>query len=100
MSPSHQFLIKITDETAALIRGLHPQIKTLIKRSLKELIVQPYLGKRLKEEFEGLRSYRVKRYRIIYRIRMKEKLIEIVAIGPRKAIYEETFRLIRKEQGV
>jgi mRNA interferase RelE/StbE len=94
-----QYLLKITEETVDLVRGLHPEIKSVIRDALKALIAQPYIGKSLKEEFEGLKSYRVKRYRIIYRILREEKHLEIVAIGPRKTIYEETFRLIRKEQG-
>jgi mRNA interferase RelE/StbE len=55
----------------------------------------PYSGKPLKDELEGLRSFRVSRFRIIYRIKAKE--IQIVAIGPRSSIYEETYRLIKKE---
>lgn len=57
----------------------------------------PWRGKPLKEELEGLRSCRVKRYRIIHRIRVKRKHIEIVTLGPRKIIYEETSRLVSKE---
>jgi mRNA interferase RelE/StbE len=98
MIQEQQYLLKITDETADLIRGLHPEIKSVIKSALKALIVQPYIGRSLKEEFEGLKSYRAKRYRIIYRILKKERHLEIIAVGPRKTIYEETFRLIRKEQ--
>lgn len=98
MAIDKQYLLKITDKMADLIRGLHPEIKSVIRSALKALIAQPYIGKSLKDEFEGLKSYRVKRYRIIYRILPAEKLLEIVAVGPRKTIYEETFRLIRKEQ--
>jgi mRNA interferase RelE/StbE len=98
MIQDQPYLFKITDETADLIRGLHPEIKSILKDALKTIMAQPYVGKSLKEELEGLRSYRVKRYRIIYRILKKERHIEIVTVGPRKTIYEETFRLIRKEQ--
>ena len=47
-------------------------------------------------DLEGLRSYRISRFRIIYRISSKQT-IDIGAIGPRKAIYEETYRIIKKE---
>ena len=50
-----------------------------------------------KNELEGLRSFRVKKYRVIYRIGVKKEL-QIVAIGRRRKIYEETFRIIKKEQ--
>ncbi len=51
--------------------------------------------KLLRDELAGLRSFRVGRFRIIYRISGK-KLIEIVVIGPRECIYEEIFRLLKK----
>lgn len=46
-----------------------------------------------------MRSYRVKRYRIIYRIVAGENYLEIIALGPRRNIYEETFKIISKEGG-
>jgi len=43
-----------------------------------------------------LRSFRVGRIRIIYR--ESQDAIDIVAVGPRKSIYEETLRLVRRER--
>jgi len=37
----------------------------------------------------------VSRYRVIYRIATGRR-IEIVAIGPRERIYEETYRMMQK----
>jgi mRNA interferase RelE/StbE len=91
-------ILKVTDGTAATLRGLHPEIKSIIKAALKTIVEEPYAGKILKDNLKGLRSYRVKRYRIVYRVLASEKQLEIIAIGPRKNIYEETFRLIRKKQ--
>ncbi len=90
------FKLKIPDDIADLIKGLHPDLKTRVKTALKSLLDNPYCGKALKEELKGLRSFRVRRFRLIYRIHSKI-IIEIIAIGPRKNIYEETFRLISKE---
>jgi mRNA interferase RelE/StbE len=59
-------------------------------------VTEPESGKSLKDEFEGLKSYRISRFRRIYRISSK-KIIDVVAIGPRKTIYEETYRIIKKE---
>jgi mRNA interferase RelE/StbE len=56
----------------------------------------PDSGKPLKEELEGLRNFRVSRFRIVYRIAGLRE-IQIIAIAPRERIYEETYRLIRKE---
>ena len=63
--------------------------------SLKPVFVN-CIGKSLKDELEGLRSYRISRFRIIYRISANQ-IIEVVAIGPRQPIYEETYRIIKKE---
>ena len=87
--------LKVPDTVAALIRNLHPHLKKKIKTSLQTIVTDPYSGKSLKAELAGLRSFRVGRFRIIYRISGK-KLIEIVTIGPRECIYEETFRLLKK----
>ncbi len=89
--------LKIPDEVAGLIRSLHPHLKKKLKASLQALLSNPHSGKALKEELAGLRSLRVSRFRIIYRMR-GTKQIEIVAVGPRERIYEETFKLIKKEQ--
>lgn len=90
------FRLKIPHETADLIKNLHPELKNRVRAALKSLLNDPYSGKALKDELKGLRSFKVRRFRLIYRIPSKTT-IEIVAIGPRKNIYEETFKLISKE---
>lgn len=86
----------IPDEVAALVRTLHPHIKKKVRSSLQRIMADPHSGKALTDELEGLRSFRVSRFRIIYRITGK-KQVEIVAIGPRERIYEDTYRTISKE---
>ena len=60
------------------------------------ILETPYCGKPLKADLEGLRSLRVKRFRIFYQSKTDRKEVEIVVIGPKKTIYEETYRLISK----
>ncbi len=91
--PLHKLLVP--DDTAELIRNMHPHLKKKIKASLQIIISEPLSGKALKDELAGLRSYRVSKFRIIYRI-SKRQQIEIIAVGPRERIYEETFRLLNK----
>ena len=88
--------LRVPEEIVALIRGCHPQLKRKIRAGLLHIVTEPEPGKSLKDELEGLKSYRISRFRIIYRIPSK-KSINIVAVGPRKAIYEETYRIIKKE---
>jgi len=86
--------LRIPDETAALVRSLHPNVKRKIKAALKIILEDSRAGKMLKEQLEGLRSFRVGTIRIVYRT--KKGIVEIIAIGPRKKIYEETLHLLRK----
>jgi mRNA interferase RelE/StbE len=87
--------LRVPDEIAELIRNLHPHLKKKIKLSLRQILTDPYSGKELKDELQGMRSFRVSRLRIMYRL-SKNKQIEIVAIGPRKTIYEETYILLKR----
>ena len=91
-----QLKLRVPDEIVAFIRGCHPQLKRKIKAGLQHIVTEPESGKSLRDELEGLNSYRISRFRIIYRISSKQT-IDIVAIGPRKTIYEETYRIIKKE---
>ena len=87
--------LRVPNPIVALIRKSHPEIKKKIRAGLEYIQEEPQVGKSLKDELEGLKSYRVSRFRIIYRI-STESIIDIVAIGPRTTIYEETFRMIKK----
>jgi len=88
--------LRVADEIVALIQSMHPDLKRKIRGSLQTILSEPYAGKALRDELSGLRSLRVSRFRVIYSISKKQQ-IEVVTIGPRDRIYEETFRIISKE---
>jgi mRNA interferase RelE/StbE len=90
------FQLKLTEQMAARLRRMHPLIKRKIKAALRIILQNPGAGKALKDELDGLRSFRVGRIRIIYRI--KPRVVEIVTVGPRERIYEETYRMIKKDR--
>lgn len=93
------YALRVPWQVAELIRGLHPQIKRKLRSALDTIIADPRAGKTLKEELAGLWSFRVGRFRIIYRIHDRAaavRTIELVACGPRERIYEETYRLISR----
>ena len=94
-----QIKLKVPVEIVAIIRGCHPQLKRKIRAGLQYIVTEPESGKSLKDDIEGLKSYRINRFRIIYRI-FSKKTIDIVAVGPRKTIYEETYRIIKKESNL
>lgn len=87
----------VPQDVRELIRTMHPSLEKKVKASLKIILSEPSSGKALMDELSGLRSFRVSSFRIIYRIK-EPRQIELVAVGPRERIYEETFRHIQKEK--
>ena len=86
--------LRVPDDVAALVRGLHPDLKRKVRSALSDILDDPAIGKSLRDELAGLRSCRVGRFRIVYRV--ARTTLEILAIGPRRTIYHETWRLVRK----
>ena len=89
------YKLRMPDDIVNLIREMHPHLKKKIKASLQTILNNPDSGKCLKDDLAGLWSFRVSKFRIIYKIQ-EGKYMEIVAIGPRKNIYEETYRIISR----
>ncbi|MBI3989816.1 MAG: type II toxin-antitoxin system RelE/ParE family toxin [candidate division NC10 bacterium] len=87
--------LRVPEEVRALIRHMHPRLKKKVRAALAVVLINPDHGKALREELLGLRSVRVGRLRIIYRV--APGAIEVVAVGPRQTIYEETLRLLRRD---
>ena len=86
--------LRAPEEVRALIRHLHPGLKKKVRAALQVILSDPDHGKALRDELLGLRSVRVGRLRIIYRVAAS---IDLVALGPRWAIYEETVRLLHRQ---
>jgi mRNA interferase RelE/StbE len=87
--------LRIPDELVKLIRNMHPLLKRKVRAGLAAIAEDYTCGKALQAELQGLISYRVGAFRIIYRTAEKNN-IEVVAIGPRKNIYQETYRILRE----
>ncbi len=87
--------LRAPDAVRTLLRHLHPGLKKKVKATLETILLDLNHGKALKAELLGLRSVRVGRLRVIYRI--TPAAIDLVAIGPRRTVYEETVRLLRRE---
>ena len=59
-----------------------------MRTALTDILANPAAGKPLKGELSGLWSWRVGQHRVIYRADTEGA--EIIAIGPRRTIYEDT----------
>ena len=77
-----------------LVTHMHPIRRRKLKESLKEIAKDPFSGKPLQEELVGLYSYRVGPLRIIYSLNKVAKVVHVIAIGPRRTIYAESFLLV------
>jgi len=93
-----RYRLRLVDPLTELLRSLHPGLKRKIRAGIDAIREDPLAGKELREDLSGLRSFRVGRFRIIYRIRPR-RVIEVIAVGPRRTVYAETFRLLRRERG-
>ena len=82
---------------AEVIRSLHPDLKRSIKAAVRGIATDPERGEPLQREFDGLKKYRVRRFRIVYAVDRKTRVIRLIAVGHRQHVYEElTVRLRRK----
>ena len=87
----------IPSHVAEVIRSLHPDLKRSIKAAVRGIATDPEYGEPLQRELDGLRKYRVRRFRIVYAIDRKRRVIRLMAVGHRRHVYEElTVHLSRK----
>ena len=89
----------IPPHVAAVIRTLHPDLKQLIKSAIRAIAADSECGEPLKRELNGLRKYRVRRFRVVYAVDHKRRVIRLLAVGHRRSVYEAlTERILRKTQ--
>ena len=80
-----------------IIRHLPPDIRRSLKAAIRALSNNSELGDPLIKELHGFWKYRVKRFRIVYAIEHRRKILQIIAVGHRRGIYEEVSELIHKK---
>ena len=88
----------IPPHVAEIIRHLPPEVKRGIKTAIRALSDDPAAGEPLQRELEGLRKYRVRRFRIVYALDRPRRIIRIVAVGHRRIVYEELAELVRRSR--
>ena len=90
--------MRYTPETSRLISKLHPENKKIVRAALEDLRKNPYAGSDLQEELYGFKSFKQKRYRVIYSINEEENIIQIFHIGHRKDVYQQFRHLLNELQ--
>jgi mRNA interferase RelE/StbE len=87
-----EYQIKFTPESARILSKFHLENKA----SLKTLRQDPNIGTDLQEELSGFKSYKLKKYRILYKIDEEHNCIRIYHIGHRSDVYEQFKILLNK----
>jgi mRNA interferase RelE/StbE len=78
----------IPPHVAEIVRHLPPDLERSIKQALK-FLSDPFGGAPLIRELSGVWNYKVRRFRIIYELDRKARVIRIFAIGHRREVYEQ-----------
>ena len=77
--------VRLSRRAEKALEAIEARYKDHLKEAVHDLSENPLLGKKLKGELEGLRSYRVGRFRIVYRFTRDQ--LEVVFIDDRKDVY-------------
>lgn len=88
----------IPPHVAEIVRHLPPELKQGIKQALRTLRADPFAGVPLIGELTGLWRIKVRRFRIVYELDRKARVIRILAIGHRREIYEQITERLRQRR--
>ena len=89
----------IPPHVAEIVRRLPPELKRGIKQALRSLSADPFAGGPLIGELTGLWRIKVRRFRIVYELDRKARVIRVFAIGHRREIYEDLADRLRRGRG-
>jgi mRNA interferase RelE/StbE len=70
------------------LKRLPAQAKRRVLLAVEEIVTNPFAGVRLRGELDGLLRWRTGDYRIVYKIDEEKRLVILLDVGPRKAIYD------------
>ena len=79
---------RVPPHLAEAIAHLPPAVKHDVKRALRVLSADPYAGTALQRELKGLWRYRLRSFRIVYRIVPEQRTLQIMSIGHRRTVYD------------
>ena len=86
----------IPPHVAEIIRHLPPDVKRSVKQALRLLSADPFSGAPLMRELSGLWKFKVRRFRIIYELDRRARILRIFAISHRREVYEELAEHLRR----
>ena len=84
-----KFTVVLSRQAEHFYKRLEEKVKGPVRNCLISLEDGAYDGKRLHGDLKGSNSMRVgKNLRIIYKVSEKDKTVYVIAIGPRRNVYE------------
>ncbi len=83
-----RFQISVPPHIADVLTHLSPTVKRDAKQALRILSEDPHAGEALEKELRGLWKYRIRSFRIVYRLIPGQRLIQVMGIGSRNTIYD------------
>jgi mRNA interferase RelE/StbE len=87
------FKLLYTDEARKQILKIKDaQIKDVLRQALEQIAGNPSIGKPLTKQLKGRYSYRVRDYRIIYRVFQDRIIVVILIVGHRRDVYKHLGR--------
>ncbi len=86
----------IPPHVAEVIRSFHPDLKRSVKAAVRAIATDPGCGVPLLRELDGLWKYRVRRFRIVYAVDRRTRVVRLIAVGHRRHVYEELSARLRK----
>jgi mRNA interferase RelE/StbE len=70
------------------LKKLPAHVKARVLLAIEELVSNPFAGIRLRGELDGLLRWRTGDYRIVYKMDEEKRLVVLLDVGPRRAIYD------------
>jgi len=90
------YRLDVPPHIAKIVRQLPPDLKRGIRQAFRSLSADPFAGTPLIGELSRLWRTKVRRFRIVYELDRRTRVIRIFAIGHRRAIYEEVADRLRQ----
>ena len=83
------FELDIPPHVGDILRHLPPDIERPVKAALRAIGADPSIGAPLERDLKGFWRLRVRRFRIVYEIDRRRRLIRVMAVAHRRQVYDE-----------
>lgn len=81
------FKVRLTAKARRQLKALSMQDRLSIGEIIEDIKDNPLIGKALERDLNRRYSYRVRMYRVIYKVNLEDKVIDILEADHRGRIY-------------